>query len=767
MVIFETVPSASAFGICNTNILTAILTKISRTFTAHIKRIGKYGSKGSNEEDLSDDSGNEVEGKSTSRAKGVVGKGKKSDKKSDNELSAIVVKQLCGQFKTSSLLSNTITDDHMLTLATDALSAILYFTTLMPTNSPLSKMREVASSNFVALGCSSPASLLSVYRTVLPVLTLTVRVQVLPDSSRVKHACHKCAVTMVKDLVTQTCDFNSNIAKAMEASVQEEEEKEEEEEQQQQSQAQQVLPVPVTAIVGVLQRMVMSAPSNAPSRAVMTQSILDILDILQSLQHTASPITRALITRATAHFIRFLSSLSLSGKMHHRAFSLSVATSVLANEWVWSHTPLTNSPTDDTDTSKKSSTSDLDPVHDGPASTSTSTYAPTPAPAPAVNSSCSNVLLRMLLQRTADTAPTVRVYALSAIHDLLKRLATMSAPCAAMADTLFDLAMGADTDTDTDTDTDKHRRTSTEPHPDAGTSNGPSLIELLRLRVSDDSPNVRSKALQALSQALSMHWLRPTREWKDREGGGAGGGTEETEEASLYLPVQEEDLMVLSLACTDPSVMVRKHGLAALATLLHARPADTDIHMTFVQSAMPLAYDTEATVTSKLASYLHSAIFVQVLQWSIHQTHTPDAADPSANLPWHLASLVNSLGTAKVLNSIVGTMIQQGLLRGGGATGASSIQQVIQTLKVACCAVTDNVEAKSVATLGPSVSVSRGAWILLEAVISQEGVQVLTSDPGHTTSTVPMHAILQVYTLYTLYILCTFYIHYIHFIDTI
>ena len=124
---------------------------------------------------------------------------------------------------------------------------------------------------------------------------------------------------------------------------------------------------------------------------------------MSSLRADTPQSASALITQTLAHFLRFLSSLSLSGRINHRAFSLNVATAVLAGKWVWAPLTLVQAPsTDDSD-------QDQDKDQSQPSPSSSSPLAP------------SRLLLQMLLQRMGDVAPTVRVRALTATSDLLTR----------------------------------------------------------------------------------------------------------------------------------------------------------------------------------------------------------------------------------------------------------------------------------------------------------------------------------------------------------
>jgi hypothetical protein len=451
------------------------------------------------------------------------------------------------------------------------------------------------------------------------------------------------------------------------------------------------LPLAHTCFLGMLQRITLSPPDRAPVRQVLQASLVDLLTTLGQELRTRDALpepSRAACLKAVLHYLEFLSKLSRSSKVAHRAFSLDITAQLLSAPWLW------DLPRGDLDV-------DVDEEEETVAS-------------PCV------LLLDVLQERCLDASPAVRTRALGAISDLLLNLNEDSSH--AMMVALFDAAMGG--------------KPAGARSADASLPAKLSLIDTLRERAADDKPQVRTKALQALGAALSMSWPRV---------GGDGAVT-----VSNML-VTEDDLQVFASHCQDSSLSTRKQALQSLTDLLTSRPADALIQDMWVQSVLPMTFDAEASVTNKVAENLHTLLFNNLMAWYVDQQSTASTRSQQQDqaslerqqyhsLVWKLTAKITAMGMFKILKASVGIMLKQSLLAAASPiksdTRPSSVLAVIAALKVACCCHLDGANEAGVEKHSQSVQtfrdtepdeVARSAWILLESLVSLEGTTILNA----------------------------------------
>jgi hypothetical protein len=225
------------------------------------------------------------------------------------------------------------------------------------------------------------------------------------------------------------------------------------------------MPIPYASVVGALQRMVVSSPERAPVRASLLASILQVLSCLHVQASTTTEQTADIVInnddviavsdssspevalasndvlarQAIVHFLQFLGKLSKSNKISHRAYSLDIATAVLAEEWVWNLEVSKASKPSSGSSPSSPSTMPMDvstssPGEVSPAehrrlsrrqSTLSTTSADTRTPGLDTTSTSSSEgsgfgergpksLLAMVLGRCDDSAPTVRIRAIGA-----------------------------------------------------------------------------------------------------------------------------------------------------------------------------------------------------------------------------------------------------------------------------------------------------------------------------------------------------------------
>lgn len=592
------------------------------------------------------------------------------------------------------------------------------------------------------------------FRSLMPILTMASRNHMLPDDFKVKRSCHKCAVNVRIDNIspynpcihTAFCPYFQVMVELMKASFQVDslvlietadtpaatESAEEQavdavkaaDAEESTEMVQSVpsspmspsdrrsstgstaiavsaakmrtpavaLPLAHTCLIGVLQRMMLAPPDRAPVRQLLQVSLVEVISVLgRDLASDADAFPEQLLAvlRSLEHYLVFLSRLSKSSKVAHRSFSLDITAQLLSTAWMWG---LPNS---------ASLSGHLD------------------VSVEAVESPC-HVLLNVLQDRCTDFSPAARTRALSAIHDLLSSLNKDSA--VPMMQALFDAAMGA-----------KPAR-SARSSPSTEPVRLP-LIEILRERTVDDRPQVRTKALQALGLALSMSWPKPTAD-----------GVE-----SITMLVSEEDLEVFASHCRDTSLSVRKQAMVSLTELLRSRPADALIQDMWVQSVIPMTFDAESGVSNKVAESLHALLFDNLVAWYQEQQSTRKGGARSEAaaaaelersehiaLVWKLSAKITHMGMFKILKAVLGIMVKQGYLNASPATRgdgkSASLLGVIGALKFACCFHLAGDADSGAATLSVQNirscepdEIARGAWILLEGLVSLEQMSILNA----------------------------------------
>ena len=235
----------------------------------------------------------------------------------------------------------------------------------------------------VRLGCVSEKSMTLLYRALMPALVLAARDNKFPDSFKNKLLIHRSAVSVVSLLMHKTAELAEQWpAEGAQAST--------------------ALPFPALCLVGALQRMAITVTDRAPVRTAVLSSITSLIASLQGGPRSAAAIN---------HFLLFLCKASKSAKVANRAFSLEIATEILNFGWVWS---LEEDP-------PRGAGEGIAELREESAAGS-------------------QALVNLVVQRCDDVAPTVRVRAIAGVSDLVERLTADSPP--AMAARLLDLALG-------------------------------------------------------------------------------------------------------------------------------------------------------------------------------------------------------------------------------------------------------------------------------------------------------------------------------------
>ncbi|KAJ1415856.1 hypothetical protein B484DRAFT_157875, partial [Ochromonadaceae sp. CCMP2298] len=676
-------PSASAFGVCNSNVLYALVSSLNRIVGAELKTVHKE-KRGDKKEGLSLDLGLDKGSRSSQRVAGVAAVDAVQEEESDEEedkndpfaapvraaprtsLKAQDLAALVRDLSTHVGLLSSQSADYILNASADLLTGLLYLCAGADNGSGGYRYSaQLCERALVSFGAACRGSLVACYRSLMPVLTMATRNALLPDNAKIRRVCHKAAVAAIVLLVQTSCNaphlaLSPSTAHVLAVAGKEEGNDGEEEEEDEGMDVspgpssptpssptpQHTLPFAHTCLVGVMQRISLSPPDRAPLRALLLGSLVDVAQTLakeaeggqrrQSGGGSGEGSGAAL--HALQHFAHFLRKLSLSAKVQHRAFALDVAAQLLGCGWFWSL---------------------------GGLGASTAGYG----------ESVSEALLEVLLGRCRDCAPAVRGRALSALHDLLLSLKAvasdaqaMTLSCGgyggsvgmggelltgalgagqeAMVCSLLDCALGVRTTHTHSAHAPSSHKSVTQPRE--------SLIDLLRARTTDDKPLVRTKALQALGLALSMPWPKLVRVDTDADASvDAGAGADEvcgdvlnaanvlntsvnTSDAGVVagagsgigtvlrlewveMLVLEEDVEAFTVRCADPSVSVRKQALVSLGEMLSARAASSALQDAWLTHVLPMVYDGEASVASKVAEEAHTLLFANLVNWHKEQ----------------------------------------------------------------------------------------------------------------------------------------------------
>jgi hypothetical protein len=190
------------------------------------------------------------------------------------------------------------------------------------------------------------------------------------------------------------------------------------------------------------------------------------------------------------------------------------------------------------------------------------------------------------------------------------------------------------------------------------------------------------------------------------------------------------DPAVVSLRCADQSVAVRKQAVGTLTHLLSSMRTDSTLQQVWIESVLPLVHDPEATIQMKICQ----GVIDLILLGTIAPPNSPER-----QATWCLCSKVNEAGNIKFMKSAF-ALLKRSASAGGGGNGSGmmnslekSLSEIFRSVKEACCIhdeseqqpkTNDGVkEDKAIVSIqdfhNDSKTISRGGWVLLEALVSQ------------------------------------------------
>lgn len=176
--------------------------------------------------------------------------------------------------------------------------------------------------------------------------------------------------------------------------------------------------------------------------------------------------------------------------------------------------------------------------------------------------------------------------------------------------------------------------------------------------------------------------------------------------------------------------------------MVFARPSDDLPLVAFIGSGLPMIYDSENSITIRVADLLHTHIFENISKW--YQKGM--VLNEKSSTAWKLAINIGRMEKESIFKAAIGTMIKQGMVRNDEKnkfSQASSIQHTMDVLKAACsyrhqCLLSGDTSYGLV-----PAHISDAVWIILEALVSQENLNVLSFDSKQSTSHIALRTILQ------------------------
>jgi hypothetical protein len=407
-------------------------------------------------------------------------------------------------------------------------------------------------------------------------------------------------------------------------------------------------------------------------------------------------ILRQLPTPQRCHFAGFITRFSRSARVNHRIFAVDLVVELLKGAWIW-----------------KLSESEHDNDHEG--DTSPALKVPTPAK-----------LLKVILARASDKAPTVRARSLGAIAALTGAVSTQED---GIADQLVHSLL--------------HQSSVITNEEDIQVD----VPVLLRRRLFDERAIVRRSAIQAVVSYIILNLS--TRD---------SATSTETNDENSALCWRDEIESLVSL-CGDVSVATRKAAAAGLASIRSVLPRSSTLRKAFVGAILPMAHDAEQSVQTRCGDLIKEAILEPVAVWgkmvfesehcAMIQNWTSSIVDPTG--VWYLLLAASSSDSQQCLQSVFWPLhlrapnvsVTSASNFVGGPSLLSNLLRVLRQSALVGSGLQcsdenapwngeqldDDYELKRVLRM----TIRQGSWILLEGLLSPT-IQVVSHQPAVTSN---------------------------------
>lgn len=563
----------------------------------------------------------------------------------------------------------------------DGLVAIMYLgcTGLIA----FSGAKEVATAALVDVATFDTPGLMSVYKMLLPCLTFSGHDVKLPTDGKARTACHHAAANVIKLVVSKIDEFHS--VSHHEESVEKQDTSTATAHSSPRStqrlsfgspsKAVAKLPPRYAAVVGAVQRMILSCPEKAANRNAVCESICSIIDALIKTS-TVAVDSGEFKSSSLNKLMSFIVNCSQSQKIPRRAFSMEIASSLLQNDTVWSAC-----------------------INDG--------------------ANAAEGLLLSILNRCKDIAPSVRTKALSGFCDLLDTLGAM----------LMDHRSEGGEDTHSLSELTigqvelcrcfyKLAISECESHHNTSYSEKNSLnaMDSLKHLVFDEKASTRVKALRAYSTALSIKWPRFV--------SSEDGRPQNRILDKISMLVSPDEIRVIANCCTDSSISVRKQMVDSLTDLLWSRPMDAAAQDAWVFSALPLMNDSELSIQNKVANSVMLLIIESCVAWKSHFMGKKIDASFNAStvtLGWKLCCKIADNGMVKLFRGAVMALIKEGRI---GPNSGVLIKEIVKIAEIAC--QVNEIEKRGENNVAntdfffDAEEVSHGGWVLMETLLEYD-----------------------------------------------
>jgi condensin-2 complex subunit D3 len=270
-----------------------------------------------------------------------------------------------------------------------------------------------------------------------------------------------------------------------------------------------------------------------------------------------------------------------------------------------------------------------------------------------------------------------------------------------------------------------------------------ALLVALAGRVSDTAAGVRTKASQALAEALSAttssntmahSYLRLTAtalsfqlvtplrlraQFDDRASSRKQAIVALTSVLMLAPPPSIEDIDVLEERCNDPSVATRKAAADGITSLIRATPA---IHTTacaalelaWARSVLPLVVDTELTAVNRVMEHFKSIVIAPLVAGRSHAQY---------RTAWHILSAMSdesrNAGAAKAAAGCLKTALKQ-TLEGEEDAFTTKLVKHLKVKVLETLGLDDDSDADDSEKLfdAETTHVRNGVWCLFEGLAS-------------------------------------------------
>lgn len=379
-------------------------------------------------------------------------------------------------------------------------------------------------------------------------------------------------------------------------------------------------------------------------------------------------------------------------QVNHRVFAVDLIAELLKADWVWHSTAAL------------------------PEAAGTEPVTPGGAGGGSAEPSAPLLMLGMLVARGADRAPTVRARALGALAALASAAQNLDG-----APPLVRALLRSQFAADPPPSPSERKTPGSAGSGESRSLRSIDLRALLRRRLGDERAIVRRAAAQAVAALAALHLAH-----RSVDAGGAHVMADGAD-ADSELAREEEDAAVgawgeecaaLATLCADVSVATRKAAAAGLSGLRALLPRSARLAVAWVSAVLPLAHDSEVTVSGRCADLVREAIVEPVAAW-------PTAA--AASLVWPLLAAAHSPEAQRCLQAALWpvalrhpekALSDAACFAGGPALHGRVLASLRAAALLGCGRDPAGEFLAAAADGGPGrETVRQGAWVLLEAVL--------------------------------------------------